>query len=57
MCDNLGEGRVLGDKQLHRRRVCVFDAKDAEAVREAFRFSGVKFDRIWAAEQVLDDEE
>ena len=40
-----------------RRRVCVFDAPDAEAVRQAYRLSGVKFDRVWAAEQILDDEE
>ena len=40
-----------------RRRVCVFDAKDAEAVRQAYRLSGVKFERIWAAEQITDDDE
>ncbi len=40
-----------------RRRVCVFEAKDAEAIRQAYRLSGVKFDRVWAANQVTDDEE
>ncbi len=40
-----------------RRRVCVFDAPDAEAVRQAYRMSGVKFERVWAAEQIKDEEE
>jgi hypothetical protein len=40
-----------------RRRICVFEAKDAEAIRQAYRLSGLKFDRVWSAEQVLDDEE
>ena len=40
-----------------RRRICVFDAKDAEAVRQAYRMSGVKFDRVWSAEQITDDDE
>ena len=40
-----------------RRRVCVFEARDAESVRQAYRLSGVKFERVWAAEQVKDDEE
>jgi hypothetical protein len=39
-----------------RRRVCVFDAKDAEAVRQAYRMSGVKFERVWAAEQITADD-
>lgn len=38
-----------------RRRICVFEAKDAESVRQAYRMSGTKFERVWAAEQVLDD--
>jgi hypothetical protein len=38
-----------------RRRVCVFEAKDAEAVRQAYRMSGVTFERVWAAEQIVDD--
>jgi hypothetical protein len=40
-----------------RRRVCVFEARDAEAVRQAYRMSGVKFERVWAAEQIKDDDE
>jgi hypothetical protein len=39
-----------------RRRICVFEAGDAEAVRQAFRLSGVKFERIWAADHIRDDE-
>jgi hypothetical protein len=39
-----------------RRRVCVFEARDAEAVRQAYRLSGVKFDRVWAAQQITDDD-
>jgi hypothetical protein len=38
-----------------RRRICVFQARDAEAVRQAYRLSGVRFDRVWAAEQIADD--
>ncbi len=40
-----------------RRRICVFDARDAESVRQAYRMSGTKFERVWAAEQILDDDE
>jgi uncharacterized protein DUF4242 len=40
-----------------RRRICVFEAKDAESVRQAYRLSGVKFDRVWAADQIKDDDE
>jgi hypothetical protein len=40
-----------------RRRVCVFEARDAEAVREAYRMSGTKFERVWSAEQIRDDDE
>ena len=40
-----------------RRRVCVFEARDAEAVRQAYRLSGVKFERVWAAEQILDEDD
>jgi hypothetical protein len=39
-----------------RKRICIFDAKDAEAVRQAYRLAGVKFERAWTAEQILDDE-
>ena len=40
-----------------RRRICVFNAKDAESVRQAYRNSGTKFERVWAAEQILDDDD
>jgi hypothetical protein len=40
-----------------KRRICVFEARDAEAVREAYRLQGVKFERAWAAEQILDDDD
>jgi hypothetical protein len=40
-----------------RRRVCVFEAVDAEAVRQAYRMAGLKFDRVWTAEQIIDDSE
>jgi hypothetical protein len=32
------------------RLTCEFEAPDAESVREAFRASGVPFERIWAAD-------
>ncbi|HVO31738.1 MAG TPA: nickel-binding protein [bacterium] len=34
------------------RRICVYEAADAEAVREAYRRAKVKFTRIWAAEAI-----
>jgi hypothetical protein len=40
-----------------KRRVCIFDAPDAEAVRASYRSAGVKFERVWAAEEINDDEE
>jgi len=40
-----------------RRRICVFDAKDAESVRQAYRSSGTRFERIWSAEQILDEDD
>jgi hypothetical protein len=33
-----------------RRRICVFEAVDAEAVRNAYRSAGVKFERVWTAD-------
>ncbi len=39
-----------------RRRVCIFQAPDAEAVRASFRSAGVKFERVWPAEEITDDE-
>ncbi len=32
-----------------RRKVCVFEAPDAEAVRESLRSARIAFDRIWPA--------
>lgn len=40
-----------------RRRVCVFEAPDADAVRSSYRSAGVKFERVWAADEILDDDE
>ena len=37
------------------RRVCVFDGMDAVVVRQAYRNAGVKFERVWTAEQIKDD--
>jgi hypothetical protein len=31
------------------RMVCEFEAPDAEAVREAFRNAGIRFERVWTA--------
>jgi hypothetical protein len=39
-----------------RRRICVFQAADAETVRQAYRLSGVNFERIWTADQIGDDD-
>ncbi len=39
-----------------RRRICVFEAKDAESVRQAYRMSSTKFERVWSAEQITDEE-
>lgn len=32
------------------RSVCMFEAEDAEAVRDANRTAGLPFDRVWAAQ-------
>jgi hypothetical protein len=32
------------------RLICEFEAPDAEAVREALRSAGIKFDRVWTAQ-------
>lgn len=34
-----------------RRRVCIFEAADAESVRQSFRSAGVAFERVWPAER------
>ena len=37
-----------------KRRVCVFEAPDADAVRSSYRSAGVRFERVWAAEEIVD---
>ncbi len=32
-----------------RRKICLFRAPDADALREALRSAGLAFDRLWAA--------
>jgi hypothetical protein len=39
-----------------RRRVCVFEAADADSVRVSYRSAGVQFERVWPAEAIEDDE-
>jgi len=39
-----------------RRRICVFEAPDAEAVRSAYRLAKVGFVRAWAAEPITDED-
>jgi hypothetical protein len=43
--------------QDRRRRICIFEAVDAQSVREAYRSAGVGFERAWAADAITDDEE
>lgn len=33
-----------------RRMICIFEAPDAESVRESLRKAGVQFERVWAAQ-------
>ena len=40
-----------------KRRICIFEAPDADAVRVSYRSAGVKFERVWPAEEVTDDDE
>jgi hypothetical protein len=40
-----------------RRRICVFEAPDADSVRVSYRSAGVKFERVWPAEAIEDDDE
>jgi hypothetical protein len=35
-----------------RRRICVFEAADAETVRSSYRSANVVFERVWPAEQI-----
>lgn len=39
------------------RRICVFDAPDAESVREAYRSAKVGFERAWAADAITDGDD
>jgi hypothetical protein len=39
-----------------RRRICIFEAPDADSVRVSYRSAGVSFERIWPAEEINDDE-
>jgi hypothetical protein len=39
-----------------KRRICVFEAPDAEAVRDAYRSARIGFERAWAAEAITDDD-
>jgi len=38
------------------RRICIFEAPDAELVREGYRTAGVRFERVWAAEMITADD-
>ena len=35
------------------RAVCMFEADDAESVRDANRTAGMPFDRVWAAQKCV----
>ena len=39
-----------------KRRLCIFEAADAEAVRSAYRSARVGFERAWAADAITDDD-
>jgi hypothetical protein len=39
-----------------RRRICVFEAPDAETVRVSYRSANVAFERIWSAERISADD-
>jgi hypothetical protein len=38
------------------RRICVFEAPDAESVRDAYRSAKVGFERAWAADAIGEDD-
>lgn len=40
--------------QDRRRRVCIYEAVDAESVREAYRTAGVGFERAWSADRLAE---
>lgn len=39
-----------------RRRICIFDAPDAESVRASYRSAGVPFERVWSSEEITEDD-
>jgi hypothetical protein len=39
-----------------RRRICIFEARDADSVRVSYRSAGVEFERVWSAEEINDEE-
>jgi hypothetical protein len=39
------------------RRICIFEAPDAESVREAYRSAKIGFERAWVADPITDDDE
>jgi Protein of unknown function (DUF4242) len=39
-----------------RRRICVFEAADAETVRVSYRSANVAFERVWPAERIGADD-
>lgn len=39
-----------------RRRICVFEAGDADAVRTSYRSANVAFERVWPAEHITDED-
>lgn len=39
-----------------RRRICVFEAADAETIRVSYRSANVAFERVWPAEQITPDD-
>jgi hypothetical protein len=39
-----------------RRRICVFEAADAETIRGSYRSANVPFERVWAAERITPDD-
>jgi hypothetical protein len=42
--------------QDRRRRICIFEAPDAESVRAAYQSAKVGFERAWAADAITDDD-
>jgi hypothetical protein len=40
--------------QDRRRRVCIYEAVDAESVRAAYRTAGVGFERAWSADAITE---